>query len=158
MSSSKVAKSKRIEAADQDSLSPAFVTASGSVVSGKLVEQKADGALIVNFPQNTLGPLVARTLVEDIHPGASVLLAFDGGDPTRPIILGILHDRARTDGQTLHLKAKRIVLEAEDELLLECGEGVVEARRDGKVSLKGRDVLSRATRTNKIRGATVLIN
>jgi uncharacterized protein involved in type VI secretion and phage assembly len=87
-----------------------------------------------------------------------VLLAFDGGDPTRPIILGILHDRARIEGPTLHLKAKRIVLEAREELLLQCGESSMEARRDGKVSLKGRDVLSRATRTNKIRGGTVLIN
>ena len=75
-----------------------------------------------------------------------------------PIILGILHDRARTAGRTIHWKAKRIVLEAEDELLLQCGEGSVEALRNGKVSVKGRDVVSRATRTNKVRGATVLIN
>lgn len=162
MSSSKAAKSKEIEARDEapelDPLSPVLAAAPGNVVSGEVVERKADGTVFVDFRQNTLGPLLARTLVEDIHCGASVLLSFDGGDPTRPIILGILYDRARTEGRTLHLKAKRIVLEAQDELLLQCGEGSLEARRDGKVSLKGRDVLTRATRTNKVRGANVLIN
>ena len=162
MSSSKAARSKEIdardEAPDRDVLSPVLAAAPGNVVSGEVVERKADGAVFVDFPQNTLGPLLARTLVEDIDSGASVLLSFDGGDPTRPIILGILHERARLAGRTLHLKAKRIVLEAEDELLLQCGAGSIEARRDGKVSVKGRDVLSRATRTNKVRGATVLIN
>jgi hypothetical protein len=158
MSSSKAAKSKRIEVPDHEALSPTLAAAPGAVVSGEVVERMADGSVFVNFPQNTLGPLRARTLVVDIHAGSSVLIAFDGGDPTRPIILGILHDRARTEARTLHLKAARIVLEAEDELALKCGEGSIEARRDGKVSVKGRDVISRATRTNKVRGATVLIN
>ncbi len=158
MSSSKAAKSNRIEVQDHDPLFTALAVAPGAVVSGEVVERKADGTLFVNFRQNTLGPLIARTLVEDVHPGARVVLAFDGNDPTRPIILGILYDRARTDGKTVYLKAARIVVEAQDELLLRCGEGSIEARRDGKVSVKGRDVLSRATRTNKVRGATVQIN
>jgi len=161
MSSSKVARSREIDVEDttsSDGLTTALVLSSGFIVSGEIVSTTADGQVSVDYPQNSLGPLSARTLMEDLYLGAKVLLAFDGGDPTRPIILGILHDQARTAGRTIRLKASRIVLEAEDELLLQCGEASFEARRNGRVDLKGRDVVSRATRTNKVRGSTVLVN
>jgi hypothetical protein len=161
MSSSKVARSRVTEVADAptpDALASALAAGLDKVVSGEIVVRQRDGQISIDYPQNPLGPLPARTLVEDLHLGARVLLAFDGGDPARPIVLGIIHDRARAEGQTIHLKAKRIVLEAQDELLLQCGEGSFAARRDGNVNVKGKNVVSRATRTNKVRGATVLIN
>jgi hypothetical protein len=157
MSSSRAARSKRTEV-ETESLSPTFAAAPGALVSGRIVERRSDGSVFVDFAQNTLGPLSARTLTQDAYLGATVLLGFDGSDPTRPIILGILHDRVRNDGEPLHLKASRIVFEAKEELTVQCGESSIETRRDGKVSIKGRDVLSRATRSNKIRGATVMIN
>jgi len=161
MSSSKVARSKEIsveEVPSGDTLATALALNSGVIVSGEVVSRTRDGQICVDYSQNVLGPLSAKTLVEDLHLGAKVLLAFDGGDPTRPIILGILYDRAQTDGRTIHLKASRIILEAQDELLLTCGESAFEAHRNGRVDLKGRDVVSKATRTNKVRGCTVLIN
>lgn len=152
MSSSRAVRSRLIE------VSEAWGSAQASIVSGEVVRRAADGELFVDHPRNMLGPLPARTLVEDVQQGATVLLAFDEGNPSRPIILGVLYDRARTQSRTLHLKASRILLEAQDELLMQCGEASFEARKDGKVQVKGRDVVSRAARTNKVRGATVLIN
>jgi hypothetical protein len=49
-------------------------------------------------------------------------------------------------------------IEAADELELRCGEASLLLRSDGKVLLRGRDVTSRASRSNKIRGANVEIN
>lgn len=161
MSSSRAIKSKSIELEEVppcDLLSSVLAAGSVNIVCGEIAIRESTGEIYVEFPQNSLGPLRARTLVEDLHLGAKVLLAFDGGDPTRPIVLGIVHERAGIQGRTIHLKASRIVLEAQDELLLQCGEGSFEARRDGKVNVKGRNVTSRATRTHKVRGATVLIN
>jgi hypothetical protein len=135
-----------------------MLAASTGFISGNVVSLQRDGQIFVDFVQNPLGPLPARTLTEDLHVGAKVLLTFDGGDPTRPIVLGIIYDRSRVQGRTLHLRASRIVLEADNELSLKCGEGAFEARRDGRVSVKGRDVVSHASRTNKVRGATVQIN
>jgi hypothetical protein len=112
----------------------------------------------VDYSGNAYGPLRARTLVEELFSGARVLLAFEAGDPARPIVLGVIYERAKTQGKTIRLQADRIVLEAREELLLQCGEAGLEARSNGKVCLKGKDVVSRATRTNKVRGATVLIN
>jgi hypothetical protein len=160
MSSLKVVKSSAIELQDS---SPRIVTAMVSagpsgVVVGEGVECKPDGSVYVEYPKNSQGPLAARTLIEDVFVGAKVLLAFEMGLSSLPIILGILHDRARTKGRTIHLKADRIILDAKDELSLQCGEASFEARGNGAVHLTGKDVISRATRTNKVRGATVLIN
>jgi hypothetical protein len=152
MSSSRAVRSQLIEAGEV----LAFVHA--GVVSGEVVRRTANGELFIDYVRNSLGPLPARTLVEDVDAGMKVLLAFDEGDPTRPIILGVIFDRARTKSRMLHLKAARIVLEAQDELVMHCGQGAFEARKDGKVQVRGRDIVSRAERSNKVRGATVLIN
>jgi hypothetical protein len=52
----------------------------------------------------------------------------------------------------------RIVLRADREIVLECGESSLILQRDGRVVLRGVEVVSRASRTNKIRGACVKIN
>jgi hypothetical protein len=51
-----------------------------------------------------------------------------------------------------------IVLEAQQEIALRCGQSSLTLRRDGKIVLRGRDVVSRASRRNKIRGGSVDIN
>jgi hypothetical protein len=160
MSLSKVQKSKVIEMVDSSTsvVRTAFSTGSFGVVVGEIVRLDPDGTIAVEYPDNSCGPLRARTLIEDVSLGAKVLLAFETGIPTLPIILGLVHDRAKVVGRSISLKADRIILEAKDELLLKCGEGGLEAKRNGTVHLKGKDVISRATRTNKVRGATVLIN
>lgn len=149
MSSSKAARSKPTES---------IPSAPGSVLCGEIAAVAADGAFTVDFPGNELGPLRARTIREDLWLGAKVLLAFDGGDPTRPIVVGVLSDRLQAQGRTIHLKAARIHLQATDEFSIECGEAKVEAARDGKLKLKGRDVVSRASRSNKVQGSTVRLN
>jgi len=149
MSSSRAAKSSAIEVA---------TAASAALLSAEVVNVAPDGRVFIDYLRNPLGPLAARTLVEQLTAGAKVLIAFDSGDRARPIVLGILHDRVQPSGRTLHWKAARIILEANDELLMRCGEASFAANRQGKVYVKGRDVTSRAARTNKVRGASVLIN
>jgi hypothetical protein len=162
MSSLKAAKSKQTDLGSrpkgEEARSALFAAAALGVVSGKVVSLESNGLVLVDYPKNHLGWVQARTLVNELQVGAAVLLAFDGGDHTRPVVLGILYDRVNTEKATLHLKASRIIIEAGEELVMKSGEGSFEARRDGKVNIKGRDVVSRAARTNKVRGSTVLIN
>jgi Domain of unknown function (DUF6484) len=160
MSLSRAAKSKAIKGESESIVREEcciIAAGTGSVVTGEIADLDKNGVVSVDYPGNSCQPLRARTVIEDLFIGARVLLAFDGGDPTRPIVLGIVHDKARTH-RVLHLKANEVVIEADNSLQLRCGQSTFEAHKDGRVAVKGKDVVSRATRTNKVRGATVLIN
>jgi hypothetical protein len=50
------------------------------------------------------------------------------------------------------------VIEGRDEVVLRCGQGSITLRADGKIVIKGTQLVSRASDTNKIRGASVQIN
>lgn len=51
-----------------------------------------------------------------------------------------------------------VVIEANETLRLKCGESSVDLRKDGKLMIRGKDVLTRAKRTNRIKGGSVGIN
>jgi len=153
---SKAARSKRTDFTEPVGL--AAVWTGTAPLIGEVCEIAPDGMVLVDFPANPLGPIKARTLVEDLYAGAKVLVVFEQGDPARPIVLGVVHDRVRSKVRDLHLKAKTVLIEAEDMFSLQCGEARVEASKDGKLKLGGKDVVSRATRTNKVQGSTVRLN
>jgi hypothetical protein len=50
------------------------------------------------------------------------------------------------------------MFEATEEISITCGKSSITLRKDGRVVIKGTDLVSRAARTNKIRGAAVKIN
>ncbi len=51
-----------------------------------------------------------------------------------------------------------VTIEASESLTLKCGEASVDLRSDGKVMVRGEDVLLRAKGTQRIRAGTVAIN
>ncbi|HKN69244.1 MAG TPA: hypothetical protein VJW73_23355 [Gemmatimonadaceae bacterium] len=51
-----------------------------------------------------------------------------------------------------------IVLEAKHSIILRVGEGSITIREDGKVLIKGKDLVSHAERMNRIKGGAVSIN
>lgn len=133
--------------------------AGGAAQTGVLLEVGAEGSPIVDYSGNELGPIPARTAIASANAGDTVLLVFDGGDPTRPIIVGVVRDRfEKSHPQRLKIAAKEILVEGTEEVSLRCGESSLILRKDGKAVLKGREVLSRASRTNRIKGATVQVN
>ena len=153
---SKAAKSKRTDFTEPFGL--AAVCTGTAPVIGEVCKIAPDGTFLVDFPANSLGPIEARTLVEDLCAGVKVLVVFEQGDPTRPIVLGVVHDRVRSKVRDLHLKAKTVLIEAQEMFSLQCGEARIEASKDGKLKLARKDVVSRATRTNKVQGSTVRLN
>src|SRR5262245_22515295 len=68
------------------------------VVFGEIVgiTHAGDTPLVVYPEQPGSAALPARTIVElhDQHVGRQALLAFDGGDPARPVIIGLLREGA----------------------------------------------------------------
>jgi hypothetical protein len=51
-----------------------------------------------------------------------------------------------------------LVLEAKETVTLRCGDGSITIRADGKILIKGKDLVSHAQRANRIKGGSVSIN
>lgn len=98
--------------------------------------------------------------------GSTVVVVFDQGDLRKPIVLGVIRDRLAAvetappsrDTVSAQVDDDRLVLTAEREIVLRCGEASITLTRAGKVLIKGTYVLSRSSGYNKIKGAAVDIN
>jgi hypothetical protein len=127
--------------------------------AGVFVGLSADGCPMVEYSGNKPGPVLARTAISTADPGDTVLLLFEDGDPARPIIIGVVRDRFEPRfPQQVKITGKEIFLEGAETVSLCSGESTLTLRKDGRATLKGREVLTRASRTNRVRGATVKIN
>lgn len=87
--------------------------------------------------------------------GDWVLIAVSGAGARRPLILGRIGPSAaaRPPETPDHL-----IIQASQALTLKCGQGSVDIRADGKILIKGKDVVSHAQATNRIKGGSVSIN
>lgn len=111
-------------------------------------------------------PVKARSLVA-LYPslvGREVLVCAAQPEGT-PVIVGFLHEpdlaakeNAPATSVDLVVDRERIVLSARQEVVLRCGQGSITLTADGKVTVRGADVVSTANRTNRIRGGAVRIN
>ncbi len=101
--------------------------------------------------------------------GQDAVLLFEDGDPERPILIALLRsptpllDAALAgtlpEGERVaRVDGRRVVVEGEEEVILRCGKASLTLRRDGKVVVRGVNVVSQAEQANKIRGGKVQIN
>lgn len=86
--------------------------------------------------------------------GDSVLVWFSDDPEDRGIIVGRV---GPTLAPPLDLP-EELVIKARKNLTIECGEGSITLRGDGKILIKGKDLVSRAQRMNRIKGGAVAIN
>jgi hypothetical protein len=125
-----------------------------------------DQPLISGLPELPGEVVTARTTVALVRAqaGSAVVVLFEQGDVRRPIIVGVLQHGERTAGSTdsplvsVQVDDARLVLSAEREIVLQCGEASITLTRAGKVVIKGKYVVSRSSGYNKIKGAAVEIN
>jgi hypothetical protein len=112
-------------------------------------------------PARTTVPLLRSQI------GSTVVLLFENGDRRRPIVVGVLQDPRRPVADaadvppplvSVQADDDRLVLSAEREIVLRCGDASVTLTRAGKVIIKGRHLISRSSGYNKVKGATVEIN
>ncbi len=146
---------------------------------GTICGHDPERGLLVDFAQNPApGPIPARwtvmldqkTVDHAVSTRQKAVLIFEEGDPQRPIVTGLLQPlqlpaeapaaevtlpQAPTEAR---LDGKRLVLAAEEEIVLRCGPASLTLGRNGKIQIKGAYVLSHSTGTNRIRGGSVQIN
>jgi hypothetical protein len=145
---------------------------------GKVVKVEAGGQVWVDYPGNTFGPLPARQissigmelLTQAAKSDKEVLLVFENNNPRLPIIIDTLYsllDELTNDSKVtieadspkeIILDGKRLLFNAEEEIVLRCGKGSITLKQSGKIIVKGTYLLNCSTGVNKIKGATVKIN
>lgn len=93
------------------------------------------------------GPGQHRALM----PGDSVLVVPPAGGQAGCVI-------GRIGAYRAPVVPTSLVVETTESLSLKCGEASIDLRADGKVMIRGEDVLVRAKGTQRIRAGTVSIN
>jgi hypothetical protein len=132
------------------------------VVIGTLLELDVIGSPRVDYPGNSAAALTARTLaaLDSGKVGREVALMFEGGDPSKPIVLGVLQRAGRPEPKVLQVEmdGETLVLTGKREIVLKCGRASITLTRAGKVLLRGAYVSSRSSGVNRIKGGSVQIN
>ena len=144
------------------------------VVIGTIVGLDEAGAPLVDFPVNPVGrPTPARATVAlgKAELGREVALLFEGGDPCKPIIMGLLQqlekipstspENVRSEQHNpleVAIDGERLVFTAKKEIVLRCGKASITLTRAGKVLIRGAYLLSRSSGVNRIKGGSVQIN
>jgi uncharacterized protein DUF6484 len=127
-----------------------------------------DRPLIVGVPglPHEIVPAQTTVPLQQAHIGATVVVMFDEGDLWRPIVVGVLQESrtglagaaAPAPRVQAQVDDQRLVLTAEREIVLQCGEASITLTRAGKIVIKGTYVVSRSSGPNRIKGASVDIN
>jgi hypothetical protein len=138
------------------------------VVLGTLVAFQDNGAtpFVAYADQPGVAPLAAKSTVDLLaaHIGRQVVLMFEGHDPTRPIVLGVVRQGASPalseagGGVEVEADGQRLVVSAERGLVLRCGKASITLTPYGKVAVKGTQIVSHASGLNRIRGGAVQVN
>ncbi|HRI66158.1 MAG TPA: DUF6484 domain-containing protein [Polyangium sp.] len=137
------------------------------VVIARVASVEASGIVRVTYPgtsnDGVLARVMSRVTTDDV--GRDAALLFEGGDRDKPILMGLLFQgqtsaatAATPTEQHATVDGQRVVLSAEREIVLECGEASITLTRAGKILIKGTYVLTRSSGTNRIQGGSVQIN
>ena len=169
----------RTKGADVDSIHEKDVVKFSSHQVGHIAAIDDEGRALVQFEGCHGVPVVARSIVDaparaGEHPdaiiGAAVLLVFEDGQATRPIIVGLVRDQLRPEPTRPELRldldenrdvivdGQRLVFDAKQEVLLRCGKSTISLQRDGKVLIRGSHLVSRASGQNRIKGGNINLN
>lgn len=137
-------------------------------VRGVIVGIAAGGEPMIDFCANPTGAPVPAASTINIQPndiGREAILLFEDGDPSRPILLGLLQrdipvqepDKKRKSVEASD-DGQRLILTADQEIVLRCGEASITLTRIGKVLIRGAYLLSRSTGPNRIKGGSIHLN
>jgi hypothetical protein len=139
----------------------------------------ANGIPQVDYPGNPNQEPVSAISVASCQTtdiGCELALAFQNGDPSKPLILGKIQNppaesetpsadqaelflpQADQDPLQATIDSERIVFQADKEIVLKCGKSSITLTRAGKVLIRGAFLLSRSSGVNRIKGGSVQIN
>ena len=132
---------------------------------GRVVELGSEGSVVI---QSDTGEQfkdveIMHGVTEEVAlaAGDNVLLLECDGPGGRAIVLGRIgtsQTQLKRPAEAKEHVPDELVIEAKKNLTLKCGAGSITIREDGKILIKGKDLVSHAQRMNRIRGGSVSIN
>lgn len=108
-------------------------------------------------------PIVALSLgiVAQTFIGRMCTIQFISGNASHPVVTGILPDEwpsAQNQHDSDDPDVKRVVLKAEHELVLQCGESKIILSADGLIQIRALYIDSQAQATHRLKGGSVQVN
>lgn len=134
-----------------------------------------DGRVFVDFSGNSSDQLTAALAISksdmislyNSDSNVRVLILFENNDIRRPVITGLIKEIIDSQIEKevklepiekLLIDGQKHVIKANEEIILCCGKSSITLKKNGKIILRGTDLVSRSSGSNKIRGASVKIN
>jgi hypothetical protein len=165
-----------IPATESQSFLGSASVAPGEIVLGMLTSFNSGNPLVA-YRQSGYAQRIAVSAValSERDVGRQVALLFVNGDLQRPMIVGLIHggqDEVLDDcallpaqsaqesvvARALSVDGKKVVVTGEEEIILQCGESSITLTKAGKIEIRGKYLVSRATGVNRILGASVNVN
>ena len=138
------------------------------VIVGELIAMAEEGRVpMVCYPDQIGTAAIAARSTIDLHGkhiGQQVVLMFEGNDPEKPIIMGVLQGKEgwpieqQPNQVEVDADGERMIVTAKEQLVLRCGKASITLTKAGKVLIKGSYVLSRSSGANRIKGGSVQLN
>jgi hypothetical protein len=152
-----------------ESRDSAVETARSSLYAARVVSTFADPSAVLVEDLRTAQRVMCELLVTtaDSTPtlaAGDTVLVWSDEQVGRGVVIGrigptrAIPDAAPRGADPEEPLPDILVLEATQGLVLRVGSGSIELRADGKVLIKGTDLVSHAKRMNRIKGGAVSIN
>jgi hypothetical protein len=152
---------------------PAGTFAEGSLTRGTIVGWQPERGILIELEAAPGELLLAATIVhlteQELNEAAakrqSILLAFEDADPRKPVVVGLLApipapDRpSQPDASVGELPtAETVVIRGRDAIELRCGDACITLRSDGRILIRGTNIISRASEQNRVAGGSIHFN
>ncbi len=148
------------------------------LVTGRIVSIGADGKILVQFKNRpvTQAKFLSGSLKKEIEihqlSRQQVLMVFEEGDPDKPIIIGLMEEslyqlfeldkkiisKEKSMQPEAEIDGERVILEATKEIQLKCGKSSITLTKEGRIIIKGIDIVTRSLSVNKVKGSCVKLN
>jgi Domain of unknown function (DUF6484) len=156
-----------LRGATQGGTAPAAEPIHGVVIGDLLALSNNGNTPLVRYPgQRGEAAVPAQSTVDlhGAHIGRRVVLMFEEADGARPIVMGVLREAAGWPLAELPAQVdvdadgQRLVVTAQEQLVLRCGKASITLTKAGKVLVEGSYLLSRSTGVNRVKGGSVQLN
>ncbi|HEU0068730.1 MAG TPA: DUF6484 domain-containing protein [Nitrospiraceae bacterium] len=143
------------------------------IVTATLVGHDEHGRPLVVYPPGSHGaaiPVRSAIVLEPMSVGRQVLMVCEGQESSRFVVIGVLQPEGQefalsppvsTDATRrieLDVDGQRVEIVAEQELVLRCGKASLTLCRNGKIVIRGEEIVSRANGANRIQGGSIQLN